>query len=108
MSALVPTGRKHDFEDEQEYFEERAGILEYEAGLPREEAERLARKETLARYFAGDVAVLLATAAADAVHLQDDALHATGPAEARRSWLPTLRRFRPELLSYFARSRPDG
>jgi hypothetical protein len=41
----------HDFEDEQEYFEERAAILEFDAGFAREEAERLARVETLARYF---------------------------------------------------------
>jgi hypothetical protein len=31
-------------EDEREYFEERAAILEYEAGFPRQEAERRARQ----------------------------------------------------------------
>jgi hypothetical protein len=32
----------HDFENEQEFFEERAGILEFEADYARAEAERLA------------------------------------------------------------------
>ncbi|UZF91644.1 hypothetical protein [Bosea sp. NBC_00550] len=33
-------------EDQIAAFEERAGILEYDEGLPREEAERLAREQT--------------------------------------------------------------
>lgn len=32
--------------DVREAFEERAAIIEFEAGLPREEAERLARRWT--------------------------------------------------------------
>jgi len=34
-------------EDERTEFEERAAILEYDGGLPKEEAERLALKEIL-------------------------------------------------------------
>jgi len=33
-------------EEAKEHFEERAGILEFMAGYPRREAERLARLET--------------------------------------------------------------
>ena len=33
-------------DDAREYFEERAGIAEYEAGLTREEAERFAMEQT--------------------------------------------------------------
>lgn len=33
-------------EDAREFFEERAGILEYEAGYPRPQAERLAWNQT--------------------------------------------------------------
>jgi hypothetical protein len=33
-------------EDAREYFEERAGILEFDGGHPRREAERLAWEET--------------------------------------------------------------
>lgn len=36
-------------EDERDYYEERAGIMEYDAGLPRETAEARALKETLKR-----------------------------------------------------------
>ena len=32
---------------EKDWFEERAAILEYEAGLPRGQAERIARQELL-------------------------------------------------------------
>ena len=32
-----------------EFYEERAAIMEYDGGLPREEAERLAWKETVER-----------------------------------------------------------
>jgi len=35
-----------DTEAAAEYFEERAAIMEHDGGLPREEAERLARLET--------------------------------------------------------------
>ncbi|NOX88830.1 MAG: hypothetical protein GXO77_07375 [Calditrichaeota bacterium] len=34
---------------EQELFEERAAIMEYEAGFPRKKAEQLARREILER-----------------------------------------------------------
>lgn len=37
-------------EDRREAFEERAGILEFDARLPRDEAERQALIQTLARY----------------------------------------------------------
>lgn len=36
-------------EDEFEYFEERAGILEYEAGLLRKDAERIAMELVIKR-----------------------------------------------------------
>jgi hypothetical protein len=39
-------------EDEQEYFEERAAIMEYEAGLNRHEAERLALDYLFSRRIA--------------------------------------------------------
>lgn len=38
-------------EDAREFFEERAGILEYEAGMPQGSAETLALDETL-KYLA--------------------------------------------------------
>jgi hypothetical protein len=34
-------------DDAREYFEERAGILEFDAGYPRPKAERLAWEETV-------------------------------------------------------------
>ena len=36
-------------EEEFEYFEERAGILEYEAGLPQADAERIAMELVIKR-----------------------------------------------------------
>jgi hypothetical protein len=42
-------GNCHDDDNRREWIEERAGILEYDAGLPRPDAERLAR-EQWARY----------------------------------------------------------
>ena len=36
-------------EDEKEYYNERAAILEYEAGYTREEAERIARNMMIER-----------------------------------------------------------
>lgn len=36
-------------DDEREHFEERAAIMEYDGGLAREEAERLALVEVVAR-----------------------------------------------------------
>ena len=110
MSSVVPSGRKHDFEDEQEYYEERAGILEYDAGLTRDEAERQARVETLARYFDGQVVVLLAIAADDGIALyrEGTSLHVAGPTEARRRWLPTLQRFRSDLLSHLSARASRG
>jgi hypothetical protein len=40
-----------DAEDCQAYFEERAAMREYDGGLPRNQAERLAIKDTLTHYF---------------------------------------------------------
>lgn len=90
----------HDFDDEQEFFEERAAILEFDASFAREEAERLARIETLARYFEGDATMIIRKAAAHGVRVQlaDKSLSATGPVDACAKWLPTLERFRDELL----------
>lgn len=92
---------RHDFEDEREFFEERAGILEFDAGYAREEAERLARAETLARYFGGDANTIIHRASAQGVRVRlvDASLRASGPVEARSQWLPTLQRFREELTS---------
>lgn len=39
--------------DALEHFEERSAIIEHEAGLPREEAERLALEEVSARWGEG-------------------------------------------------------
>ncbi len=90
----------HDFEGEHEFFEERAGILEFDAGYAREEAERLARIETLARYFRGDATMIIRKASAQGVRVQlvDERLSATGPVDACNQWLPTLGRFRDEIL----------
>ncbi len=43
-------------EDCQAYFEERAAIREYDGGLPRDEAERLAVEDTLTHYFGPNLA----------------------------------------------------
>ncbi len=43
-------------EDCQAYFEERAAIREYDGGLPRNEAERLAVEDTLTHYFGPNLA----------------------------------------------------
>jgi hypothetical protein len=40
-----------DAEDCQAYFEERAAIREYDGGLPRDEAERLAFEDTVTHWF---------------------------------------------------------
>ncbi len=40
-----------DAEDCQVYFEERAAICEYDGGLPRDEAERLAFEDTVMHWF---------------------------------------------------------
>lgn len=40
-------------EDERYIFEERAGIMEYDGGLPRDEAERLAKVIFLEKYREG-------------------------------------------------------
>lgn len=52
LGAATPSeawiGRQRMTEDEDEQFSERAGIMQYDAGLPRAKAEQLAR-EDLAR-----------------------------------------------------------
>jgi hypothetical protein len=101
MTVSKSADAAHDFEDEQEFFEERAGILEFDAGFAREEAERLARIETLARYFEGDATMIIRKAAAQGVRVRlvDSGPSATGPVDACTQWLPTLERFRDEILS---------
>jgi hypothetical protein len=91
----------HDFDDEQEFFEERAAILEFDAGYAREDAERLARIETLTRYFEGDATMIIRKASAQGVQVRlvQGSLRASGPVDARNQWLPTLQRFRDEILS---------
>ena len=42
-------------EEQQELFEERAGIREFDGGLPREEAERLAREDVQQALFTAEV-----------------------------------------------------
>lgn len=42
-------------EEQQELFEERAGIREYDGGLSREEAERLAREDVQQALFTAEV-----------------------------------------------------
>lgn len=100
MTDSKPVDAVHDFEDEQEFFEERAGILEFDAGYARVEAERLARIETLARYFEGDATMIIRKAAAQGVRVRlvDEGLSTIGPVDACNKWLPTLERFRDELL----------
>ena len=101
MTDTDPTDARHNFEDEREFFEERAGILEFDAGYPRGEAERLARIETLARYFGGDPMTIVRRAAADAVEVRliGERLRVNGNAERRREWAPTLQRFETELIA---------
>lgn len=100
----------HDFDDEQEFFEERAAILEFDAGYAREQAERLARIETLARYFEGDGTMIIRKAAAQGVRVRlvDGGLRTSGPAEACNQWLATLQRFRDELLSILKATDDTG
>ena len=90
MTDPEPADADHDCEDEGEYFEERAGILEFDAGYSREEAERLARVETLARYFGGDVAASVRKASAQGVRVRlvDGGLRAGGPVEVRDRQAP--------------------
>jgi hypothetical protein len=45
-----------DVEDCQAYFEERDAIREYDGGLPRHEAERLAIDDVVSRYFGSNTA----------------------------------------------------
>jgi hypothetical protein len=42
-SERESAGFSHSLDDAQAAFDERAGILEFDSGLPRDEAERLAR-----------------------------------------------------------------
>ena len=100
MTSCKFIGLGHDFEAEREFFEERAGILEFDGGFARDEAERRARVETLAYYFEGDANVILRKAAAQGVQVQllNGRLLATGPAEARTKWTDTLERFRTVLV----------
>lgn len=42
----IPSGRAGRAGDEAERFEERAAVLEFDHGMPREEAERLAYLQT--------------------------------------------------------------
>src|SRR5689334_13503246 len=88
------------FESEREFYEERAAIMQYDGGLPRGEAERRARMETLRHFYAGDVYEIVRSAAAQEVCIAVVAgrLQITGPEDARRKWSTTLDRFRLELL----------
>ncbi len=101
MTETGPIDASHNFEDEHEFFEERAGILEFDAGYPRGEAERLARIETLARYYGGSAMAIIRRAASEAVEvrLARGRLRVSGETEHRREWAPTLQRFETELIS---------
>jgi hypothetical protein len=48
--AGAPSGGSFDADDWRAAFDERAGVLEFDAGLPRYEAERLALQEIVAQY----------------------------------------------------------
>lgn len=50
MSKREKIARDEREQDQREYYEERAAILEYEANLPRREAERQARRMMRERY----------------------------------------------------------
>lgn len=48
FDEIAPKGRLADW---WEYVEERAGVLEFSAGLPRQKAERLSAQESLSRFM---------------------------------------------------------
>lgn len=85
-------GATHDFEAERGFFEERAAIIEFDAGVDRAHAERLAWDETLARFFAGDATSIVKRASADGVEVirESGCFRLSGPRSACDSWRPTI------------------
>ncbi len=51
LTVRCKNASRWDAEDCQAYFEERAAIREYDGGLPRDEAERLAFEDTVTHWF---------------------------------------------------------